>query len=245
MAGASTSRRFQDSQDRQRYGSANSGRASLLTWLRWAAAALLVFSGALPLAAQTTGQTVEDPTGDIEKMFEEFDGVENPDSGGDITGMRVEIEEGFTRVVVTFAGSAADITERTGQILQGDLLFIPADGGPIIEVLVEGDGSSKVSDGPPGVSVSSEWTQPNELTLVVQGVTPDEGDTVRYLTAHRGERTGSSSDGVDLVVSSQAPDGGGSAPAEEEDAEAAGTAEEENGLPVGPAAILAIVAALT
>ena len=140
-------------------------------------------------------ESEEDPTGDMEPAFEDLDAIDGERSVNGVSGddviivtdiVRLDVvsdaavEE--TRIVVAFNGNARDIaTEETGtlkSIGHGiDVLIRPPE-GRVLNVLYRSDGKIKISDIPPGMSITSEWVTPDELLIIIAGLALTPGTQV-------------------------------------------------------------------
>lgn len=159
----------------------------------WKGAAALIASLVLliALAAALIGggasadgwYSVTDPTGDLEATFPDFDPIENPSLAGDINGMFVRVTPGEDGVTVTinFAGPAQRLQSSAGEELEADLL-IDRQGPTIINVLFRNDGTSKVSDVTPGISVTSRWSAVDQLVFEMLGFEATPGTEFRFRT---------------------------------------------------------------
>ncbi len=176
---------------------------------------------------------VADGTGDLVRTWDDFDPIESPNAAADVTEMQVEVDAGGnrTRITLSFAGDARSLTGIAGEELEADILIRPPDDGQIHNILLREDGSSKLSDPPSGMGVTSGWTDGGTLVFDVTGYAAPNGATVSLRTIQEYRGTFSSDEleltvdanGGDFVGTSDAFEGSG-APAASNANEPAATA---------------------
>jgi hypothetical protein len=77
-----------------------------------------------------------------------------------------------TLIDICFAGDA----QSSG--FGGGIVYLPPGDGPVIDLVVRPDGTSKLSDPPPGFSAVTEYLGPNWWRARIPGLVPQDGGTV-------------------------------------------------------------------
>lgn len=146
-------------------------------------------------ASGTTADSVDDPAGDLSRAFSDLDGIDPEREDGGVTGQSIidtidiagvtvnsTAPSGPTVVEIAFYGDVQNIvTEIVGTLrsrsVSADVLLI-APNGEVLNVLFKPDGTIKISDIPAGMSIASEWSAPDMLRIVIQGLALEVGTQV-------------------------------------------------------------------
>lgn len=162
--------------------------------------------GASSSASGTTSNSVDDPAGDLSRAFSDLDGIDPEREDGGFTGQKIietidvasvtvnaTAPDGPTVMEIGFYGDVQHIlTEVVGTLrsrsVSADVLLI-APNGKILNVRFKPDGTIKISDIPAGMSIASEWSTPDTLRIVIQGLALEVGtqaDVIALTEAYGG-----------------------------------------------------------
>ena len=125
---------------------------------------------------EVLGFAVNDPVDDFLAAEEMpvFAWNSNPDPDFDITRFSIIVDEAAnqTAFISCFRGPVQGLGT-----LRLDIFVAPPEGGQFISIIYDYDGSLKISDPPPGVSVEDR-SEGSNIEFTVSGFTPDDGASV-------------------------------------------------------------------
>jgi hypothetical protein len=145
--------------------------------------------------AAGTSDSVTDPTGDLERSFVDLDPIDPTRSVDGVSGQDVmdaidlismqvvsNADDSATEIRLKFNGDAQEIpSQESGTLMSrsfGGDVVITRPGERVLNVLWEDDGKIKISDIPPGMSITSEWLTPDEMSMLIAGLVLNPGTQV-------------------------------------------------------------------